>query len=574
MSKTTKIDNLITRPTQPVISCRRNLRVPRQIRFVVFLVLSSPLLILNTSFNNGRNEMKRIESEYMIPALISGLKSTLDVTGTNGPDLFPGGTMRLVSEVKQYYVLHCFRPAWTFGNRLNENGTKLIYLFEHAREFGLEPDHYHLTAVKEIQQQMSGETNPASLLQLRKKTEILMTDGALMFMVNLHCGYGPFDTTLFSKVWMDSLPKVLLDGTVHDRLLINLVSIQPRFVEYRELLQATVNFVRHTELTDDWQKISVPGDSILFKEQLKQILIRLGYMYKYENDTDIPAAIRQFQNHNGIEPDGMTGKNTLEALRMTSLYRYRMLALNLDRLRKQDNSETNLLYVNIPSYHLKVFRENQLQETYRIIVGNPKTPTPLLSSWVERIITNPVWDVPRSITLNELLPKIKADSGYLKRNCFRLLNRQNRTVDYENIDPDMITDAESGLTIRQDASSDNSLGRIKFIFPNPYAVYLHDTPGKALFTKDIRALSHGCIRIQNPEKLAEYLVKVIQSDTMDLNSLIAGGVQREINLTTRVPIHIRYITCDTDEKGDPFFYKDIYGIDQKELAELAPFMGI
>jgi murein L,D-transpeptidase YcbB/YkuD len=291
-------------------------------------------------------------------------------------------------------------------------------------------------------------------------------------------------------------------------------------------------------------------------------------------DTALSAGLMEFQQHHGLEPDGRAGKYTLEALRMTTLYHYRMLALNLDRLRKQENSSVHLLYVNIPAYKLKVFRDNHLQESYRVIVGDPKTPTPQMTSSVERIISNPTWHVPKSILRNEMLLKIKSDSGYLKRNRFKLVDKHNRTVSYESIDMARISDEDFGYTLRQDAGSDNALGKVKFIFSNPYAVYMHDTPGKALFSKDIRALSHGCIRVQNPEKLADYMVRMVQTDTTDIGRLIEKGVRREINLSTAIPIRISYITCDVDEKGDLYFYKDIYGIDQYELDKLAPYMGI
>jgi len=197
-----------------------------------------------------------------------------------------------------------------------------------------------------------------------------------------------------------------------------------------------------------------------------------------------------------------------------------------------------------------------------------------MTSSVERIIANPTWHVPRSILRNELSLKIKSDTGYLKRNRFRLVDKHNRTVSYEAIDMERISDEDFGYTLRQDAGSDNALGKVKFIFSNPHAVYMHDTPGKALFSKDIRALSHGCIRVQNPEKLADYMVRMVQSDTTDISRLIEKGVHREINLSTTIPIRISYITCDVDEKGDLYFYKDIYGIDQEELGKLAPYMGI
>jgi len=410
---------------------------------------------------------------------------------------------------------------------------------------------------------------------MREDIEILLTDAALMFMVNLHQGYVQFDTSL-SVNWMEKLPEILRHGMEKNRLEEQILSVQPAFIEYTRLQQATQNFVRRTELTDAWEEITEPGkDSILFMSRTKHILIKLGYLGKNSLDAEIMAALKEFQLHNGIEADGKVGENTIEALNLTSLYRYRMLALNLDRLRKQDNSHMHLLYVNIPAYRLKIFKENRLQEIFRVIVGSPKTPTPQLTSNIDRIITNPVWDVPQSIIENDIIPKIKADSGYLKRNRFKLVHKQNRSSALnENIDPDRLADNESLIGIRQEAGSDNALGRIKFIFSNPYAVYLHDTPGKTLFDNDIRALSHGCIRVQDPARLADYIVKVIQSDSIDISNLIEKGTHRDISLVSAVPIHISYITCDTDEKGSLYFYKDIYGIDQQEMGSLASYLDI
>jgi murein L,D-transpeptidase YcbB/YkuD len=176
------------------------------------------------------------------------------------------------------------------------------------------------------------------------------------------------------------------------------------------------------------------------------------------------------------------------------------------------------------------------------------------------------------IAQNELLPKIKADTGYLRRNRFRLVDRNNKIVDSHQIDLDRISNSE--YFIRQESSSDNALGKVKFIFSNPYSVYLHDTPGRGLFAKDTRDMSHGCIRLQNPEKLADYLVNYVQSDSTDITALINRGIRREFNLDIAVPIHISYITCDADEKGNLFFYRDVYGLDEKELRELKPLMGI
>jgi murein L,D-transpeptidase YcbB/YkuD len=540
---------------------------------IILITLFISVLTLSTSFQSGRNEMVRIESEYLVPDLINGLKTTL--SGTNDPSKAGANSESIVlnNEVRQFYALHSYRPAWTSFNHLNRNGESLIGLIENAREYGLEPVHYHIDKLRAIQLQIEDEKNRSQHGQNRMDLEMLLTDAALKLMVNLHGGYRAFDSTLLSSAWISTLPGILLQGIRQGKPVEQILSVQPRFIEYIQLQAATVNFVRSTSLTDDTLFIAeADKDSAEFYNQVKNVLARLGYAEKNSNREEIVKGLKEFQHHHGLESDGRPGMNTMEALQMTTLYHYRMLALNLDRLRKQDNSDMHLLYVNIPAYQLKVFRQNKLLDTYRVIVGAPKTPTPQLVSKVERVIANPVWDVPASIAQNELLPKIKADSGYLRRNNFRLVDRHNKTVNSQDIDIDRISSAE--YFIRQDASSDNALGKVKFIFSNPYAVYLHDTPGRTLFAKDTRDLSHGCVRLQNPEQLAEYLVNVVQSDSTDIGGLINKGIRREFNLAIAVPIHISYVTCVADEKGNLYFYRDIYGIDETELAELQPFMGI
>jgi murein L,D-transpeptidase YcbB/YkuD len=540
---------------------------------LVHIALFIFVLILSTSFQSGRNEMVHIESEYLVPGLINDLKTKLSETAGQSLTGKNSESIVLNNEVRQFYALHAYRPAWTSFNHLNRNGESLVSLIENAREYGLEPAHYHINKLREIQLQIKDDGNRSQHGQNRMELEMLLTDAALKLMVNLHCGYRAFDSTMLSSSWISTLPAILIEGVKLGNPVELILSVQPRFIEYAQLQAATVKFVRNTNLSDDTLFIAeADKDSVEFYSQIKNALVRLGYAEKNSRKEEIVAGLKEFQQHHGLESDGRPGMNTLEALRMTTLYHYRMLALNLNRLRKQENSETHLLYVNIPAYQLKVFRQNKLMDTYRVIVGTPKTPTPQLVSKVERVIANPVWDVPTSIAQNELLPKIKADSGYLRRNNFRLVDRHNKTVNSQEIDIDRISSAE--YFIRQDASADNALGQVKFIFSNPYAVYLHDTPGKTLFAKETRDMSHGCVRLQNPEKLAEYLVNVVQSDSTDISGLITRGIRREFNLAIAVPIHISYITCAADEKGNLYFYRDIYGIDEKELEELQPFMGI
>jgi len=176
--------------------------------------------------------------------------------------------------------------------------------------------------------------------------------------------------------------------------------------------------------------------------------------------------------------------------------------------------------------------------------------------------------------MNEILPKIKADTGYLRRNGYRILDDQYRSVNERTLDLEALSGENFNYTLRQSRGSDNALGQVKFIFPNPHTIYLHDTPGKALFAKDIRAFSHGCIRIKDPERLAGYIIHEINKDDTDMAALIRNGQHREISIAADLPIQIRYITCEGDQTGNLYFYKDIYGIDAKELLQLQEYMGI
>jgi murein L,D-transpeptidase YcbB/YkuD len=183
---------------------------------------------------------------------------------------------------------------------------------------------------------------------------------------------------------------------------------------------------------------------------------------------------------------------------------------------------------------------------------------------------NTEWQVPRSITLGEMLPKLKSDSGYLNRNRLRLIDKNRNTIAYHQVDRNTVSDKTFNLIIRQESGKNNSLGCVKFVFPNPYSIFLHDTPGKQSFSKDVRALSHGCVRVQHPEMLADYLVREfsLQNHDVDVINLINKGIRREIALIIPVEIYIHYLTCEADEDMNIFFYNDIYGMDKKELKKL------
>jgi murein L,D-transpeptidase YcbB/YkuD len=382
------------------------------------------------------------------------------------------------------------------------------------------------------------------------------------------------DSALFASGWVNQLPGILMKGISSGKVFESLVSVEPYFLEYKRLRKANELFIRSNHLSNYSSRIKFPNkDTIELFSEIRVALINLGYLDESVTEST-SEALKDFQRYHGLNADGKPGANTIEALEKNTLYRYRVLALNLDRLRKNHYTDSSLVYINIPAYQLKIFESNSLIDTLRVIVGNPATPTPVLAGNMERIIANPLWYVPKSIAINEMLPKIKSDSGYLEKNGFMILDNNYNLVNARSIDFNSISENEFDYTFRQNRGTENSLGQVKFIFSNPYAVYLHDTPGKSLFEKDLRAFSHGCIRVEHPDKLADYILSEINADTTRLSNLIASGQQREFKLSSPLQVQITYITCEADENGKIYFYKDIYGNDKAELEGLKPFMGI
>lgn len=520
---------------------------------IKMLVVLAAVLLLSTS---GYRHRAGTAEGY------GGLSAVMEeLTRLDAPVAVADGvvcSIAMANEVRQVYLLNGPAPVWTGRKGLNADGTRMLGLLLRAKEYGLNPADYHAAILSDL----SRKGNVS-----RGKVEVLLTEAALKMMVNLRYGYlGEGIDTLQKTVFSETLA----EGVRNHNPVAAVLSVQPAFHEYVQLQKATAHFVRTADINSDSLEVVLPAkDSAALYRQVKRALVRMGYAEKRIPEDSLRAAIRSFQVHHGLEPDGRLGKNTLEAMNRSTEYKYQMLVLNLDRLRKTGAVADRQLWVNIPAYRLKVFENNRLKDSYNVIVGNPKTPTPQLSSQVIRVITNPVWMVPPSITRKELLPKIMADSNYMRRNRLRVVNDRNEPVELNASSTHLITNAASGYRIRQDAGSDNSLGRVKFIFPNGYSVYLHDTPARSLFSKDLRALSHGCVRVQDPERLADYLAQPGWTGKVPLSGLIAAGKRREIELTQAVPIRITYLTCEGDAQGEAYFYRDIYRNDPKDMEALA-----
>jgi murein L,D-transpeptidase YcbB/YkuD len=282
-------------------------------------------------------------------------------------------------------------------------------------------------------------------------------------------------------------------------------------------------------------------------------------------DTTLVAALRHFQKRHGLEEHGRLDNATLRELNTPVQQRIATLSLNLDRWRAMPRETSPLgIRVNIPAYELAVLENDQPVLEMKVVVGALAHPTPVMIDTMEYVVTSPYWNVPASILSEEIAPGVADDDDYLHDRSMEIVSRDDTSVVIEpgSIDWDELNVDSIDWLVRQRPGAHNALGRVKFMFPNSLDIYLHDTPSKSGFEQTIRALSHGCVRLEKPIELARLILARRASVDQDIDALVATGDEKHIALDDGIPIHIVYLTASADN-GIVRFHADIYGLDQR-----------
>ncbi len=288
-------------------------------------------------------------------------------------------------------------------------------------------------------------------------------------------------------------------------------------------------------------------------------------------DTALHAAVRRFQARHGLKTDGVVGRQTMEALDVSAAVRLRQLRLNLERARalgQLDNGRA--IVVNIPEYRLRAYDSGRPVLDMRVVVGTEYNPTPAFSDTMTFIVFRPYWNIPESIVLKEMLPQMQRDPSSLKKKgieAYTGAGEKARPVDLEEIDAARFE--TSGYRLRQRPGPQNPLGHVKFMLPNQHNIYLHDTPSEGLFESADRNFSHGCVRVDKPLELADFVLhdkpewdrEAIQA------AMVEGDEDRTVSLPHPVPVYIVYLTAWVDSDGTVQFRDDIYGLDETALTD-------
>jgi murein L,D-transpeptidase YcbB/YkuD len=290
-------------------------------------------------------------------------------------------------------------------------------------------------------------------------------------------------------------------------------------------------------------------------------------------DADLEAAVIRFQHRHGLDQDGRVGPKTVAALNVPIGERIRQMLLNLERRRwMPDDRGARYVFVNLADFELKVVHEPKTVFDTRVVVGAPYHRTPVFSAEMTYIEINPYWNVPPSIARNELLPQIKEDPGYLAANGFELLTDWNdgaAPIDPWSVDWLRIAPQDFAWRLRQRPGEGNALGGIKFMFPNRFNVYLHDTPARHLFEQAERSFSHGCIRVEGPEAFGAVVLAGQDGWPLErIHAAIESGERMIVTLEEPLPVHIAYLTAWVNKDGSVHFRNDVYGRDATLAAAL------
>ena len=501
------------------------------------------------------------------------LKKQLGKRDSTSRIVISGDTLFSTPQIAALYAEHEFKPLWTDKGILDQSGDSLFALLKHANEYGLVPANYRVNKIDSLLKTSDG-ADGIDAVKI-SNAELLLSDG--LFKMAVHINKGRLDPDSLWPQWkMPALREKLmplLTKAIHEKKLRSLMdSLEPRSEQYQQLKLALTAF-RKEFSNSNWDSLPpIEKDTNTFYSLLKQRLIA---SHQYDSTLSISdekkliKALKKFQLQHGLNDDGKIGKYTYAALNVSRLNSERRIEVNMERWRWENDPGKRYAWVNIPSFKLKVLDADTIYTEAKVITGDVKHHTPTLKSSISYFIIYPYWNVPYKIASEEILPRIQWDTIYLHKNNFDVLDWNNNVVDPKTINWKKYNKTNLPYKFRQQEGEDNSLGVIKFMFNNPFGVYLHDTNSKRLFNKEVRALSHGCIRMENPWVLAEYLIKGEKKyNTDSLYTYYEKEQKMTIPLRKPLTLYIKYFTCEVDSTGQLMFYTDIYDLDKKMIKTL------
>jgi murein L,D-transpeptidase YcbB/YkuD len=480
------------------------------------------------------------------------------------------------AELRRFYEAREFRPFWVDLHAANDLGKNMLGFLDSAWAYGFDPDWFFYGAMRARLDSASNTENYVLQSKYLAQADVLLSNA--FFLQTVFIAEGFIDTASMGvALKRDSIPLDLvkyLQETTSENLTARITAYEPDFIEYRLMRKA---LSRWSAASSKWKdEFSIPEskkDSVGFWTEAKKVLLKMELLdtATVKVDSLVVNALKNLQAAHKLDIDGKPGKQSKWVLETSNYERFLMAALAMEKWRWKNRTMDFQFHINIPSYELHVLRNDSIIYLARVVTGLPDHQTPELRASVRYFTLHPFWNVPHSISTEEILPFVKRDTNYMHKHHYRIFDLKKNPVSIGSVNWKRLSKDYFPYRIRQDGGTWNSLGLIVFWFPNKYDVYLHDTPMKPLFKRDVRPFSHGCMRLQDPFRLGELVWEqqwpkdTVTADTLRNWALKAESEVR-YGLKKYIPIEVDYITSTADSLGNIFFHYDVYGRDEKYFA--------
>lgn len=523
-----------------------------------------------TSPSNG------LPPALLLPPTLSGIAARIrEALETTAPDDAANAGEPVAVAVRRFYEARNYEPIWVNARDPLPRASSLVKAVLNATHDGLAPANYITPAIQGLflaKEQTGLAKLEASLTWAFVELASDLASGRTVpSEVDLEIFVHPHD--------IDPAMILAQAAKVYDVQEI-LNGLAPQTDGYRNLKAALARY-REIQRLGGWTKFSSgrilrPGMRGPRVAELRKVMAERGEAVSTDSDhydLELIGAVKAFQRRHGLTPDGAFGPNSGRSLNISVEDRIEQIVINMERLRwMPDDLGARYAFVNLANFQLEVVFDKKVVYETRVVVGSDADRTPVFSDRMTYLVLNPYWNIPPSIAKKEMLPQLRDDPYSLLRKGIRVFaswaatapELDPGTVDWHSVNPNRFP-----YKLRQDAGGRNALGRVKFMFPNKFNIYLHDTPSKSLFNRTVRTFSHGCIRVEDPFRLAKLLLADDPRWTeARVDQAIADNRRRSVSLPRPVNVHLTYLTAWVDRKGVVQFRGDVYKRDVSLTAAL------
>lgn len=495
----------------------------------------------------------------------------------------------LPESLKDFYQQREYQEVWSNGSKPSNQAEDLAQAILNSKYEGLNPNDYYLDELNPFFKENDKEKAKFKSLDSDELVQLDFLLSQAFVKLSSDLEVGKVNPSKVDENWKLEAKKAEIDPIQLLSEVANGQEIQKSFDELRPDLELYTKgrevleklYAKSKSDTLTWKAVYLEkaleiGESHASVPELRDRLVYWGFLDKSTPnspeifDEKMEAGLKKFQLANGMADDGKIGNMTVAALNNSTQNLIDAASVNMERLRWLPELpwKEEMVFVNIANFELEYMQKGDTTLSAKIIVGKEYNESPVFTAPMSYIVFSPYWNIPESITRDEIIPSYKKNSGYLNAKDMEVVSNSGEVISAKSVNWNVKGDEAVPFRVRQKPGGDNSLGLVKFMFPNDYNIYIHDTPARSLFSKDQRALSHGCVRIQDPALFAKTLLNDSKWDDEKIDEAMHQDKEEVVKLDRDIPVVILYLTFWADDQGRAHFREDIYNRDAAVLAAL------